>query len=89
MGIRNIVQARLAEVVAEHSAMPFPDAIDDDDEFKLLPAKDGSDATPPPVGWSSDAIRKFRLPSSLHINARSFKSFCLSRAAMTCESFVS
>ena len=34
MIIRNIVQSRLAEAVAEHSAMPFPDAIDDDDELE-------------------------------------------------------
>ena len=36
MNVRNIVQARLAEVVAEHSAMPFPDAIDDDDELDVF-----------------------------------------------------
>ena len=36
MNIRNIVQSRLAEVVAEHSAMPFPDAIDDDDELDMF-----------------------------------------------------
>ena len=36
MSIRNIVQSRLAEVVAEHSAMPFPDAIDDDDELDIF-----------------------------------------------------
>lgn len=36
MSIRNIVQTRLAEVVAEHSAMPFPDAVDDDDELDVF-----------------------------------------------------
>ena len=36
MGLRDIVQTRLAEVVAEHSAMPFPDAIDDDDELDMF-----------------------------------------------------
>ena len=36
MDIRNVVQARLAEVVAEHSAMPFPEAIDDDDELDIF-----------------------------------------------------
>ena len=36
MGLRDIVQTRLAEVVAEHSAMPFPDAIDDDDELDIF-----------------------------------------------------
>lgn len=36
MGLRNIVQTRLAEVVAEHSAMPFPDAIEDDDELDIF-----------------------------------------------------
>ena len=34
--MRNIVQARLAEVVAEHSAMPFPNSIDDDDELDMF-----------------------------------------------------
>jgi acyl carrier protein len=32
---RDIVQSRLAAVVAEHSPMPFPDAIDDDDELDV------------------------------------------------------
>jgi len=36
VNIRNIVQARLAEAVAEHSAMPFPDAIDDDEELDMF-----------------------------------------------------
>ena len=36
MKIRDIVQSRLAEAVAEHSAMPFPDAIDDDDELDVF-----------------------------------------------------
>lgn len=35
MSIRSIVQTRLAEAVAEHSPMPFPDAIDDDDELDI------------------------------------------------------
>ncbi len=35
MNTRDIVQARLAAVVAEHSPMPFPDAIDDDDELDV------------------------------------------------------
>jgi acyl carrier protein len=30
------VQAKLAEAVAEHSPMPFPDAIDDDDELDVF-----------------------------------------------------
>ena len=34
--MRNIVQARLAEAVAEHSAMPFPKEIDDDDELDIF-----------------------------------------------------
>lgn len=33
---RDIVQTRLAAVVAEHSPMPFPDAIDDDDELDIF-----------------------------------------------------
>ena len=36
MDIRTLVQVRLAEAVAEHSAMPFPDAIDDDDELDIF-----------------------------------------------------
>ncbi len=36
MSTRDIVKARLAEVVAEHSPMPFPDAIDDDDELDVF-----------------------------------------------------
>ncbi|MEP1205833.1 MAG: phosphopantetheine-binding protein [Rhizobiaceae bacterium] len=36
MSIQNIVRTRLAEAVAEHSAMPFPDAIDDDDELDVF-----------------------------------------------------
>ncbi len=34
--MRNLVQTRLSEVVAKHSAMPFPDAIDDDDELDIF-----------------------------------------------------
>ena len=33
---RDIVQGKLAAVVAEHSPMPFPDAIDDDDELDIF-----------------------------------------------------
>ncbi len=36
MSTREIVQTRLAAVVAEHSPMPFPDAIDDDDELDVF-----------------------------------------------------
>lgn len=36
MTIRNIVQNRLAEAVAEHSPMPFPDTIEDDDELDIF-----------------------------------------------------
>lgn len=36
MAIRNIVKTRLAEAVAEHSPMPFPDHIDDDDELDVF-----------------------------------------------------
>lgn len=36
MGIRDTVRARLAEAVAEHSPMPFPDDIDDDDELDVF-----------------------------------------------------
>ena len=35
MTIRDIVQKRLAEAVAKHSPMPFPDAIEDDDELDI------------------------------------------------------
>ena len=35
MNTRDIVQNRLAAVVAEHSPMPFPDTIDDDDELDV------------------------------------------------------
>ena len=33
MNLRDTVQAKLAAVVAENSPVPFPDAIDDDDEL--------------------------------------------------------
>jgi len=33
--LRDIIQARLAQAVAEHSPMPFPDTIDDDDELDI------------------------------------------------------
>lgn len=36
MNVRDIVQTRLAAAVAEHSPMPFPDAIDDDDELDVF-----------------------------------------------------
>lgn len=36
MSTREICEARLAAVVAEHSPMPFPDAIDDDDELDVF-----------------------------------------------------
>jgi len=36
LSTRAIVQTKLAEVVAEHSPMPFPDAIDDDDELDIF-----------------------------------------------------
>lgn len=35
MSIRDICKVKLAAVVAEHSPMPFPDAIDDDDELDV------------------------------------------------------
>lgn len=35
MSIREIVQSKLAESVAAHSPMPFPDTIDDDDELDV------------------------------------------------------
>mgnify|MGYP001157175032 FL=1 len=36
MTVREIVEAKLADVVAEHSMMPFPAAIDDDDELDVF-----------------------------------------------------
>ncbi len=36
MGTREIVQAKLSAVVAEHSPMPFPETIDDDDELDIF-----------------------------------------------------
>ena len=36
MSTRDIVQTRLAEAVAEYSPMPFPEAIDDDDELDVF-----------------------------------------------------
>lgn len=36
MSTRDIVKTRLSAVVAEHSPMPFPDAIDDDDELDIF-----------------------------------------------------
>ncbi len=36
MNVRETVEAKLAEVVAKHSLMPFPNAIDDDDELDLF-----------------------------------------------------
>jgi len=36
LSTRKIVESRLAQVVAEHSPMPFPDAIDDDDELDVF-----------------------------------------------------
>tara|TARA_B100000676_G_scaffold304993_1_gene358258 strand:- start:1960 stop:2202 length:243 start_codon:yes stop_codon:yes gene_type:complete len=33
LNLRDTVQAKLAAVVAENSPVPFPDAIDDDDEL--------------------------------------------------------
>ena len=36
MSIREIVLARLAEAVAAHSPMPFPDEMDDDDELDVF-----------------------------------------------------
>jgi len=35
VSIRDICKAKLEAVVAEHSPMPFPDAIDDDDELDI------------------------------------------------------
>lgn len=36
MSTRDIAEAKLAAVVAEHSPMPFPEAIDDDDELDVF-----------------------------------------------------
>lgn len=36
MNVRDIVQTRLAAAVAEHSPMPFPESIDDDDELDVF-----------------------------------------------------
>lgn len=36
MDIRDICKTKLAAVVAEHSPMPFPDAIDEDDELDVF-----------------------------------------------------
>lgn len=36
MKTRDIVQVKLAAVVAEHSPMPFPDSIDDDHELDIF-----------------------------------------------------
>ncbi|MDB4222559.1 phosphopantetheine-binding protein [Granulosicoccus sp.] len=36
MSTRDIVKTSLEAVVAEHSPMPFPDAIDDDDELDIF-----------------------------------------------------
>ena len=36
MNTRNIVQSQLKRVVAEHSPMPFPEDIKDDDELDLF-----------------------------------------------------
>lgn len=36
MSIRDTVQTRLKEAVAEHSPMPFPASIDDDDELDVF-----------------------------------------------------
>ena len=36
MNIRNIVLTRLKNAVAEHSAMPFPEVIDDDSELDVF-----------------------------------------------------
>lgn len=42
--------------------------------------------TPPPVGWSREAIKKFNVPNSLYKNTTSFSSFCRSRHQITRES---
>ena len=36
MDIRNVTQSQLKRVVAEHSPMPFPENIEDDDELDLF-----------------------------------------------------
>ena len=36
MSVRETVEAKLAEVVAKHSLMPFPNVIDDDDELDIF-----------------------------------------------------
>ncbi len=36
MDIRDICKTKLAAVVVEHSPMPFPDAIDEDDELDVF-----------------------------------------------------
>ena len=36
MDIRNVIQSQLEQVVAEHSPMPFPENIEDDDELDLF-----------------------------------------------------
>jgi len=36
LSTRDIVKASLEAVVAEHSPMPFPDTIDDDDELDIF-----------------------------------------------------
>ena len=36
MNIRDVCKDKLAAAVAEHSPMPFPDAIDDDDELDVF-----------------------------------------------------
>jgi len=36
MDIRNVIQNQLKRVVAEHSPMPFPENIEDDDELDLF-----------------------------------------------------
>ena len=36
MSVRETVKTRLAEAVAEHSPMPFPEAIEDDDELDVF-----------------------------------------------------
>ena len=36
MDIRNVIKSQLKRVVAEHSPMPFPENIEDDDELDLF-----------------------------------------------------
>jgi acyl carrier protein len=36
MNVRNVVQSQLQRVVAEHSPMPFPEDIEDDDELDFF-----------------------------------------------------